>query len=195
MASDIDIAIPPFGNATTAGVRANFTAAKSEIEALQNSHGFVDYNDAATGTTPISVTANTWTKLTNDKLGANTKIDMLPVGVTRIWDSSTNQFKFDELLINSTLDNRYDLQVTTTGANQIVDLSLFAAIGSPIAFELPIMTSALFKTAGTYKINVFNGMYIGSNDVKNYPAEIKLRSDANCTVRVNGWYSRIVIPT
>lgn len=35
MASSIDPAIPPFGNATTAGVRNNFAAAKSEIEALQ----------------------------------------------------------------------------------------------------------------------------------------------------------------
>lgn len=35
MASNIDAAVPPFGNATTAGVRANFAAAKAEIEALQ----------------------------------------------------------------------------------------------------------------------------------------------------------------
>lgn len=36
MASSINTAIPPLGNPTTAGVRANFTAAKSEIEELQN---------------------------------------------------------------------------------------------------------------------------------------------------------------
>ena len=35
MSSNIDTAIPPFGTPTTAGVRNNFTAAKSEIEALQ----------------------------------------------------------------------------------------------------------------------------------------------------------------
>jgi hypothetical protein len=35
MASDIDTTQPPEGNPTTAGVRANFTSAKSEIEALQ----------------------------------------------------------------------------------------------------------------------------------------------------------------
>lgn len=35
MASNIDVAVPPFGNATTAGVRANFLAAKQEIEVLQ----------------------------------------------------------------------------------------------------------------------------------------------------------------
>jgi hypothetical protein len=35
MASDIDATQPPEGNPTTAGVRSNFAAAKSEIEALQ----------------------------------------------------------------------------------------------------------------------------------------------------------------
>lgn len=65
MASNIDIAVPPFGNATTAGVRANFLAAKTEIEELQNNHGFVDYHDTATIVTPIDIIANTWTKLTN----------------------------------------------------------------------------------------------------------------------------------
>ena len=35
MSSNIDTAIPPFGNPTTAGVRNNFSAAKEEIESLQ----------------------------------------------------------------------------------------------------------------------------------------------------------------
>jgi len=37
MASNIDPATPPLGNATTAGVRNNFIAAKTEIETLQES--------------------------------------------------------------------------------------------------------------------------------------------------------------
>lgn len=35
MASNIDVAIPPLGSPTTAGVRANFSAAKAEIDELQ----------------------------------------------------------------------------------------------------------------------------------------------------------------
>lgn len=195
MASDIDAAIPPFGNATTAGVRANFAAAKAEIEELQGSRGFVDYNDAATGVTPINVTADTWTKLTNDKLGPFTKIDALPENVTNIWNSSLNQFNFTELPVNTTIEGRFDIEVTTTAANQIIDLSAFVAIGSPSAFELPLMSSMQFKTAGTYKINPYNGMYIGSSDIKNNPTEVKIRSDADCAVRVNGWYVRMILPT
>ena len=40
MSSNIDTSIPPLGNATTAGVRNNFSAAKTEIEALQQQIGF-----------------------------------------------------------------------------------------------------------------------------------------------------------
>jgi len=212
MASNINADLPAFGNATTASVRQNFVHAKAEIEALQlrisdltpaeasivqllTAHGFADYNDLATGLVALSVSSSTWTKLTNDKLGPHTKEDHLPAGVTRVWDPATNQFKFNELPINTTLDGRFDLIVTTTAANQTLDLSAFVAVGSASAFEFPLMTSVLFKSVGTYKIAPFNGMYIGSADVRNYPTEIKVKSDAACTIRVNGWYVRIVLPT
>lgn len=46
MPSSINTAIPAFGNATTAGVRANFATAKAEIEALQKIHGIVNIHDS-----------------------------------------------------------------------------------------------------------------------------------------------------
>lgn len=191
MSSNINTAIPPFGSPTTAGVRNNFTAAKSEIEALQGAIGFVDYNDLATTTVPISVSPATWTKLTNDKLGPFTKIDALPSGVTSLWNSTTNQISLTELPLNSMVNARYDITVTTTAANQTVNLSVFLGIGSPSEYESPKLY-AQFKTAGTYPLTVFTGSYIGSNDIKNFPAEIRLKSDASCTVRVNGWYFQIL---
>src|SRR5574343_20894 len=97
MASSINVAIPPLGTPTTAGVRAHFSAAKTEIEALQGLFGYVDYNDSATTGSPISVSPSTWTKLTNNKAGANTKIDALPSLVTNLWNTSTNQYVFTEL--------------------------------------------------------------------------------------------------
>jgi len=190
MASDINVAIPPLGNPTTAGVRGNFSAAKVEIEELQSSIGFVDYNDAATGITPISVSPSTWTKLTNDKLGPYTKIDAMPSGITSLWNATTNQIDLTQLPLNSMVNARYELFVTTTAANQVVNLSVFLGIGSPSAYESP-KTTVQFKTAGTYAMSSFSGSYVGSTDIQNYPAEIKVKSDAACTVRVNGWYFQI----
>lgn len=187
MASNIDTAIPPFGNPTTAGVRNNFTAAKNEIEDLQSSIGFVDYNHGG-GTQ--SITAATWTKLLNDTAGPNTKTDAMPSGITRLWDSTNNQIKLDELPLKSMVNARYDISVTTTAANQVVNLSVFLGVGSPSEYESPKLHQQ-FKTAGTYQMTVFTGSYVGSNDIKNYPAEVKIKSDANCTVQVNGWYFQI----
>jgi len=191
MASNIDVNIPPLGAPTTSGVRANFAAAKAEIEALQGANGFVDYNDAATGVTPISVTSSTWTKLTNDKLGPYTKIDAAPSGVTNLWNAVTNQLALSEIPINSTVSIRADLLVTTTAANQIVAMRTQLGIGSDSAFPLD-MTDIQFKTAGAKNVIGNFHFYIGSADVQNSPGEILIWSDSACTVRVNGWFIRVM---
>ena len=191
MASNINATVPPFGNATTAGVRENFATAKAEIEALQRQIGFADYNDAATGVSPISVGASTWVKLTNDKLGPNTKIDALPAGVTNIWNNATNQLILTELPVNTMVEVRADMVITTTAANQVVKFRTQFAIGNPIVFDLE-GTANQFKTAGAQKVVLNGSFYIGSEPVRMNPAEFQLWSDAACTVRVNGWYIRVI---
>lgn len=85
MASNINPAIPPFGSATTAGVRANFAAAKAEIEALQTKKdpfGFIyfeniaspytiTYPSAYTKVAPVTVTPGLSFKVTE---GANARL-------------------------------------------------------------------------------------------------------------------------
>jgi len=194
MSSNIDAAIPPLGNATTAGVRSNFSTAKAEIEALQNSFGFVDYADTATAVTPISLAAATWTNLTNNKLGAQTLVKLPPdVGV--LWNSSTNRFDFSTLPLYTQLTGRFDITITTSGNNQDVDLQALVGIGSPSAFSFPLMTQVRFATAGTHRLNVYNAMYIGSNDIKNNPTSIQIRSSGTASVVVGGWYITIQKPT
>jgi len=190
MTSAINANYPVTGTPTTQSVRDNFAAAKAEILALQSSIGYADYNDTLTTTTPISPTINTFTKLTNNGLGVNTNTAHLPSGITSIWNTTTSQADFTQLPLYSMVNARYDIQVTTTAANQVVYLSVFFAIGSASAYESPKLYQQ-FKTAGTYPITVFSGSYIGSTDVKNYPAELRLKSDAACTVKVNGWYFQV----
>ena len=55
MTSAINPLNPVAGTPTTASVRANFAAAKAEIEALQRQIGYADYNDTLTTTIPIAV--------------------------------------------------------------------------------------------------------------------------------------------
>lgn len=190
MASNVDATQPPFGNPTTGGVRANFATVKTEIEALQTNHGFVNYADLETHTTPIPLVSSVWKKLTNDTLGAGT-VRALPVGVTDLWNPVTNQFKFSELPVNTTLDGKFDLLITTTAANQEFNLSAFVGIGTASEREIFLM-SRIFKTAGTYKFSVNSGMYIESANIKDAPGELRAISDAGCTVKTVSFYIRAV---
>ena len=190
MTSAIDVLKPTAVVATTASVRANFQTAKTEIEALQTRTGYADYNDVTTQTTPISPTASTWTKLTNDKAGVNTR-SRLPSGVTNLWNASTNRLVLTELPVDSVVDVRLDLTVTTTGANQVVKLRTQLAIGDPIQFEFE-STEMLYKTAGVHKVVVSNSFYIGSDIVRLNPGEFQIFSDASSTVKVNGWFFRVI---
>lgn len=191
MASNINIAIPPLGTPTTSGVRANFGYAKLEIEALQGMIGFVDYNDAATTGSPISVSSSTWTVLTNDKSGAYTKTDYLPADVTNLWNTSTNRYVFTELPVNTMLDVRADIVVTTSTANQVVKLRNRFAIGHASEFSLE-SSEWHFKSSGAKNIAHATGFYIGSSAVQANPGAIEIWSDNTCTVKVNGWYIRII---
>lgn len=186
MASNINAAIPPFGSPTTAGVRNNFAAAKEEIEALQTANGFADYNAA---TTPIAVPSGVWTKLLNNGSGPLTKTDALPSGVTELWNTTTSQFNFTELPLNSMVDARYDITVTTTSANQTLELAVKLGIGSPSEYQSQRLIQQ-FKTAGTYNIVAFGSSYIGSNDIKNNPGEVLVKSDASATIVVGGFFIR-----
>lgn len=189
MTSAINPLNPVAGTPTTASVRANFAAAKSEIEILQRQIGYADYNDTATTGSPIAVSPSTWTKLTNNKLGANTR-SRLPVGVTNLWNSTTNQMDLTELPVDTMIEARMDISVTTTAANQILKIRASFAIGDAIAFQLEA-SEMQFKTAGAHKIVQSGSFYIGSDPVKNNPAEFQLWSDAACTVVVNGWYFKV----
>ncbi len=194
MSSNIDTSIPPLGNATTAGVRTNFATAKAEIEALQNSFGFANYEDTATTTTPITLAAGVWTNLTNNKLGART-IDKTPLDVGELWNSSTNRFDFSTLPLYTQLTGRFDITVVTGGNNYDIDVQALVGIGSPSAYAFPLTTQMRFATAGTHRLNLFNGMFIGSTDVKNFPASIQVRASGASTVIVSGWYMTIQKPT
>ena len=191
MTSAIDTSKPVTGSPTTQSVRDNFLAARNEIVALQASIGYADYQDTLTTTTPISPTIGTFTKLTNNGAGSQTNTSHLPDGITSLWNTSTNQIDLTQVPLYSMVNARYDIQVTTTGANQAVYLSVFLGVGSPSVYEAPKLYQQ-FKSAGVYPMTIFTGSYIGSTDIKNFPAEIKIKSDAACTVRVNGWYFQVL---
>lgn len=190
MTSAINPLNPVAGSPTTASVRDNFAAAKNEIEALQRQVGFADYADTLTTGTPISPTVSTWTKLTNNKLGTTTKTDAMPTGITSLWNSATNQLDLSQVPVNSTIEFRLDLTVTTTAANQIVKIRTDLAIGDAMAFSIN-EGELQYKTSGAKDLAINGSFYVGYLPVKNNPGEFQIWSDAACTVVVKGWYIKV----
>lgn len=164
---------------------------KNKPDSLYNAVGWFDYSDVATQTTPLALVANVAKKMTNDGAGVYSSSIFSPYGVLNIWNVLTNQLNFSELSIGDTVDIRTDFVTTTTAANQILKGFIRFGIGSPSQFDF-YFSNEQRKTASEWQGSFHTGFYIGSEDIQNYPAEIYLISDNGATVKVNGWYIRII---
>ena len=156
------------------------------------SGGWADYADVATTGTPISVTA-TPTVLTNDGLGVDTNTSYLPVGsngVTQLWNTSSNGFDFSDLDVGDMLDIRMDISVIIASNNTAIDVDLHMGAGGTVI--VPFISQQNFKTTGTFEVIRYMGLYIGSTDVRDNLAQLKISSDNNCTCIVNGWYIKAI---
>lgn len=154
--------------------------------------GYFDYNDLATQSTPLALVANVYKKLTNDTLGPATNRLYPPPGVTDIWTGgATNQFTWAQLRRHDLVDFRIDLSFTSTMANQTFEVAMDMAIGSGGPYTLNFLYNE-FKSSGTYAIVFSTGVYMGDLNTLNNPAELKVRSDAAGTLKVNGWYCKVI---
>lgn len=153
--------------------------------------GFFDYNDSQAST--INVSANTWTKLTNDGLGAYTNKVYKSVYLTDIWNTSTNQFNWTGMKLGDTVDIRVEFSITTTSPNQIMNMSIYNAVGNAAEYSVGFTPEVQYKNVGTRVVNAFTSIYMGDNRTLLNPSEIRIKSDAPCTVKVSGWYVRTIL--
>lgn len=155
--------------------------------------GFLDYNDDATSTTPITVTGGAgYVALTNDGAGAFTNKTYAPDGVTDIWNVSTNRFDWSDIALGDIVDIRLDVSVIIATTNTEVDIALELAEGSGSNYAVPFINPINFKTTGTKKLVVYNGIYMGDSNTLDNPAFFKIQADKTCTITVNGWYCKII---
>ena len=166
---------------------------KDDITDLQTQHkiGFLDYADLATQTTPISVTGGAGAvSIPNDAAGSFSILSYPPDGVTEVWDATNQTFDWSELSLGDMIDIRLNLEVTTTTTNTAVSVDLHLGSGGS-AYTVPFITATNFKTAGTYQLIRFNGIYMGNTDTLNNGGVFKISSDNDITYKVIGWYCKI----
>jgi len=162
----------------------------NDIYPTKLKHGWFNYNDLATATTPISHTGGVDTKLTNDTLGPATLTPFPPEGVTQVWDEVANQFDWTELRNGDTVDIRLDLEITTASANQELEVYMKLGVGGT-EIIVPIMDRVI-KTAGAIRIVEFSSVFMGGDNTLLNPAELYFSSPNNATIKVNGWYNRVI---
>lgn len=106
---------------------ANVNEIKSSVNALYDTlGGFAYYEDTATTATPINLTVDTYTDLTNDKAGSGTLTTYKPSYVTGdLWDSATNTIDLGELTEGKVVLVRIEYDITTGSANTRMDSRLF----------------------------------------------------------------------
>jgi hypothetical protein len=156
-----------------------------------NSVGTFHYSDLATQTVPISVTATVDTKLTNDGEGTYTNVSNAPYGVSSVWDSVNNQFDFSSLSIGDLVHIRPDLEIDLVGTNTSYEIYMKFASGTATEWNLSF-SNAERKSTDIFHKNSYLGFDISNDDTRTAPAEIWIKTDANATVKVNGWYIEVL---
>jgi hypothetical protein len=164
---------------------------RKKLAALSG-NGFFDYNDLATTGTPVVVTAvGSPVDLPNDGIGAFTNKRYAPPHVTEVWDVVNGLFDWSQLKLGDTVDIRLDIDVITATVNTEIQVDLHLGAGGG-AYMLPFYTPNNFKTTGTKKVLQLGSIYMGDENTLNNGGVLKITTDKDCTVVVNGWYVRII---
>lgn len=123
--------------------------------------------------TPITIPAATPTKLTMDATTGGIQDEYLPLGVSDVWNSTTSQFDFSKLSLGDMVDIRVDGSLTNSGVNESFALNFIGAKGSASEYTLPFASgNRLFS--GTSIVSRYNGVFIGSTDMINFPSEMEI---------------------
>ena len=113
----------------------------------KNVHGFIDYNDASTAISAVSLVADTWTDMPNDGLGSFTNRNFKPVDVINMMDTTTGYIDPSELKLGDSMLIRNDFTVTPGTNNLLLEFrySLGTGVG---AYTLPQVLGRLDSGAG-----------------------------------------------
>jgi len=152
-------------------------------------HGFEDYNHAGASQALVSGTP---VKILNDGLGAFTNKAYKIPGRGDIWDTSTNQFKWADagLALGDVVFVRFDLDITSSGANDGFSIDVDVGVGSGGAYTLN-SDYREYRTAGTYNWKAEIEIYMGDTNTLNFPAEVTITADSGSdSVQYNGHYVR-----
>ncbi len=149
------------------------------------SHGWADYADATTSTTPIVLTPNSWTQLTNDGAGANTRTDYLPFGVSSLMHTPAGTLNLTELSRGDIIKVRNTFTITPNSNNARINLRYAMGLASPFYLDKDLgklPNGSGQPTKFGLEIDI---IYAGESDVRDNPVAIEVRSNKLASVVVS----------
>ena len=120
-----------------------------EILSPHNVNGWAIYDDLASATTPVSI-VNTKHQITIDRLGPVNETTYLPIGVTSLWNSTTN--KITPAKLGDAYDIRVDFEVDATSVNDYANF--IVDIGTDVSPNPIVNRSITFQKTGVSSFSV-----------------------------------------
>lgn len=150
-------------------------------ELIKKSGGWADYNNSATGSQSISAT--TWTALTNDGAGALTNEDFLPYYSTGMFTS--NEIDLSDLPLGTLVTVRFDTTATITTNNTEVLLRADFKDSEGASVFTSVFSTRVYKTQAAYSnIDTFT-FYVGSG-ILNGSVALEAYGDQAFSIKYNG---------
>lgn len=169
------------GEITPQDVRDVFT------ELIKKSGGWADYSNSAVDLQTIS--ASTWTQLTNDGAGALTKTDYKPYYTTSLFNSNSVDLTDIPEGTVITLRNDITLNILSNNTDVLFRVKFKNEIGTEVFTQL--YDYRAFKTQGQLSGVNFFEFYVGS-DILNGSVELEINADHEIGAKWNGVF--ITIP-
>lgn len=144
--------------------------------------GFIDYNDVGTSSSPIALTVDTWTTITNDGSGAFTNKVYGPVGVSDLMTSS-GELDFSELPLGTAVLIRNDYTVVPAVNNTILDARYLLGTGAG-EYALGSTVATLSHGSGQpyqFALNT-SFLYMGDTNTRDNVGRFQLRTSYDATV-------------
>lgn len=156
--------------------------------------GFMDYNDTSTSTTPITLSADTWTTIPNDGLGAFTNKTYKPNGdVVELMDTSTGAIDPSGLRLGDTILIRNDFKIkpNTNNASLLFRYELGTGAG---AYTLEKRLGRLDEGSGTdYRFSLSPDLiYMGDTNTRDNPISLQVKLSTSGTLENAGSVIQVI---
>lgn len=165
----------------TSGSADGTTKRVAVEDLIPDNDGWEYVSDKSYENSPVRVLADVYTQMVNDGTSSATSRVNLPEGVTRVYDTSTNNLKFDQLLDRDVVYFRISTTLNPTVNNTLPVIRITwterDANGVDLgSFSQEVSIPELGEGAGlSYERSVTIPVFVGSSNTRNGEGIIELK--------------------